>query len=209
MIAVIDYGVGNVGSIVNMLRKVGKQASIIKKPEQLFDADFIILPGVGSFDESMKKLRTQGFVDVLQHKVIEDTIPFLGICLGMQILFEKSEEGKLEGLGWVKGEVIKFDKARFPASLNLKIPNMGWSNVKFKEDETQHQPKRFYFVHSYHAVCEREEDIYAVSTYGYEFCCAVRKGQIQGVQFHPEKSHQFGINFFKNYFRELECLERA
>lgn len=207
MITIIDYGMGNSASILNMIRKAGSEAEICSSPNDLENASAILLPGVGAFDNGMTKLKESGFLTVLEKKVINDKTPFLGICLGMQLLFEKSEEGQLPGLGWIKGIVTKFDFSGLKQNRTLKIPHMGWNLVHpcnysdlyaGLEDEA-----RFYFVHSYHGNCENHSDILATANYGYEFTCSVRHENIWGAQFHPEKSHRFGIQFFKNFLKEV------
>lgn len=207
MIKVLDYGVGNTASMLNMIEKVGGQAELCSTPLGLETASAIILPGVGAFDNGITKLAESGLLDSIRQKVIEEKLPFLGICLGMQLLFEKSEEGNLSGLGWIKGDVRRFDFTQINGNKRLKVPHMGWNLVHPKafqnvfsglEDEA-----RFYFVHSYHVNCANSSDILAKTYYGYEFTCAVRHDNIWGAQFHPEKSHRFGIQFFKNFLNEI------
>lgn len=197
MIAIIDYKTGNVGSILNMIRKIGKEAVITSDPVEIEKADKIILPGVGSFDTGMRNLEELGLIGVLNKKVIEEKTPLLGICLGAQLLFERSEEGVLPGLGWIDGEVRKF---RFKDNA-LKVPHMGWNTIAIKKDDCLFNGAegelRFYFVHSYHFVCS--DNVLAITDYGYEFPSVVRKGNIVGVQFHPEKSHKFGMQLLKNF----------
>ena len=207
MIKVLDYGMGNTASMLNMLRKAGGQAELCATPSDLNSATAIILPGVGSFDNAMTKLENTGFSEVLRSKVIKEKIPFLGVCLGMQLLFEKSEEGKLKGLKWMEGDVKRFDFSDIQFDKRLKVPHMGWNIVapkKYKglfsslEDEA-----RFYFIHSYHVNCYNVSDVLATANYGYEFTCAIRHDNIWGIQFHPEKSHRFGIQVFKNFLKEI------
>lgn len=207
MIKVLDYGMGNTASMLNMIRKAGGQAELCTAPSDLESASAIILPGVGSFDNGMTKLENSGLLEVLCSKVVEEKTPFLGVCLGMQLLFEKSEEGNLPGLGWIKGDVTRFDFTDIHTNERLKVPHMGWNLVHPKtygnvfaglEDEA-----RFYFVHSYHVNCAHSSDILATTNYGYEFVCSVRHDNIWGAQFHPEKSHRFGIQFFKNFLKEI------
>lgn len=209
MIAILDYGMGNPSSIQNMVRKVGGEATITNDIDHIRSASAIVLPGVGAFDNGMEKLKATGMLDVLTTTVMNNRIPFLGICLGMQLLFECSEEGCLEGLGWLPGRVRRFDFARTPDNSRLKIPHMGWNVVRpignpslFKglNDEAC-----FYFVHSYHVDCSNEKHTIASSSYGYEFTSAVRKDHIWGVQFHPEKSHRFGMALFKNFLEITKC----
>ena len=207
MIKIIDYSMGNTASILNMIRKVGGQAELCAIPSELNSATAIILPGIGSFDNAITKLENSGFSEALHSKVIKEKIPFLGVCLGMQLLFEKSEEGKLPGLKWVEGDVKHFDFSDIQFKDRLKVPHMGWNVITPKtykglfsglENEA-----RFYFIHSYHVNCSNPLDVLATANYGYEFTCSVRHDNIWGVQFHPEKSHQFGIQIFKNFLKEI------
>lgn len=208
-LVIIDYGMGNTRSILNMIRKAGGDATISNNIKILTDAKAIILPGVGSFDNAITKLKTLGIWEVLNRKVIDQSTPFLGICLGMQLLFESSDEGKLNGLGWLKGHVKRFDSSQKISTKKLIVPHMGWNIVKpvnFNslyaglENET-----RFYFVHTYYTDCEDTKDILAKANYGNEFTCSVNKKNIWGVQFHPEKSHRFGMIFFENFLRVIKC----
>lgn len=207
MISVLDYGMGNSASILNMIHKAGGEANICSSPKCLENASVILLPGVGSFDNGMTKIKALGLLDVLESKVLIEKIPFLGICLGMQLLFEKSEEGKLPGLAWLKGEVTKFDFLDLNQTQSLKVPHMGWNLVKPSDFENLYagleDEARFYFVHSYHVNCHNPSDVLATSHYGYDFTCSVRHENIWGAQFHPEKSHRFGIRFFKNFLKEV------
>jgi glutamine amidotransferase len=202
MIVIIDYGMGNLGSIQNMLKKIGAQAVISSDIQAVERADKLILPGVGAFDTGMKQLEELGLIDVLNDKVLNRKTPTLGVCLGMQLLMQGSEEGVRPGLGWIDGETIRF---RFdPKRTNLKIPHMGWNTVTIIRDGTlfkglNQEEARFYFVHSYHVVCNREEDILTRSFYGYDFASAVQRGNIMGTQFHPEKSHKFGMKIYENF----------
>ena len=199
---------GNTASMLNMIRKAGGQAELCAAPSDLESASAIILPGVGAFDNGMTKLAHSGLLETLGHKVIEEKLPFLGVCLGMQLLFDKSEEGKLPGLGWIKGDVTRFDFTGIHTNERLKVPHMGWNLVYPKTYENVfaglEDEARFYFVHSYHVNCANTSDILATANYGYEFTCSVRHDNIWGVQFHPEKSHRFGIQFFKNFLKEID-----
>jgi len=199
MIVIIDFGMGNLGSIKNMLEKIGTKVIISSKSKDIEKADKLILPGVGAFDNAMNNLQKLNLIPILNKKVLEDKIPILGICLGMQLLMEKSEEGKLKGLRWIKGEVIKF---KFKGN-SLKTPHMGWNTLKILDKKSlfanNSKEVRFYFVHSYHVVCKNKENILATTNYGYDFTSAVHKGNIYGTQFHPEKSHKFGLKLLKNF----------
>ena len=205
MIAVIDYGIGNVSSIINMFRKIGETAILTSDIEQIKKADKLILPGVGAFDVGMKGLEDHGLIDIIKDMALQENKPLLGICLGMQLLGRKSEEGIRSGLG-----LIPFDNKRFSFSndIQLKIPHMGWDIISSyqKEDlllQEVSEAQRYYFVHSYHAVCDSEENVLMRCDYGYSFCAAVKKDNIYGVQFHPEKSHKFGMILLENFARRV------
>ncbi|RNF48798.1 imidazole glycerol phosphate synthase subunit HisH [Marinomonas hwangdonensis] len=203
MISIIDYGVGNLGSVKNMLKYLGIESKIITTTEELSSADKIILPGVGSWDNGVAKLKDSGLLSVLNQRVLTDKVPVLGICLGMQILLDCSEEGELPGLGWIPGKVKKFDFSQTLKENNLRIPHMGWNvthNVK-KTQLTQliDVETRYYFVHSYYAEVINKEHELMTCHYGYEFTCAIHKENIWGVQFHPEKSHKFGMALIKSF----------
>ena len=200
MTAILDYGVGNLGSILNMLKRIGSRAFLTSDPSAVSEADRVILPGVGHFDHCMSSLRESGFIPELEKHVLRGGKPMLSICVGCQMLMERSEEGTQPGLGWLKGRVRRFDEKRLPPG--LKIPHMGWSDVTpIREDPLfESLPKpRFYFVHSYHVECEDARDVSGSATYGYEFPASLRKDNIHGVQFHPEKSHRFGMKLLENF----------
>ena len=199
MVAIIDYGLGNLGSIANMLKVIGEKSVITADKDKIAQADRMILPGVGAFDAGMSKLTETGLVDFIKQQAVEDKKPVLGICLGMQLLGRKSEEGNLPGLG-----LIPFDTVRFQLDdTELKVPHMGWDIVEFKKDcpliEGLTGRQRYYFVHSYHAKCDSNENVLMTCDYGYEFACAVVRDNIYGVQFHPEKSHDFGMALLENF----------
>jgi len=201
MIAIVDYGMGNIGSVYNMLKKIAQPAIITSDKEKISNASKIILPGVGAFDSGMEQLNKLGLTDLLKKKALEDKIPFLGICLGAQLMLHTSEEGKIPGLGIISGEVVKFNMEGY--SSNFRIPNMGWNQVEQMKpsnlvDELPDEP-RFYFVHSYHFKLRSSEDELLVSNYGYRFCSAFEHDNIAGVQFHPEKSHKFGMQLLRNF----------
>lgn len=202
MVGIINYGLGNLGSIQNMLKVIGEKSIISADKKELERCERYILPGVGAFDAGIKKLNESGLSDFIIKKTTEEMKPILGICLGMQLLGRKSEEGKLPGLG-----LIPFDNVRFHFNTNdLKIPHMGWDVVEFKQNHpilTNLQgQQRYYFVHSYHAKCDFQENVLMTCDYGYEFAAAVVKGNIMGVQFHPEKSHDFGMALLRNFVKE-------
>lgn len=201
MIAILDYGMGNVKSISNMLKRLGHQAVLTQDPKVIASACRIILPGVGAFDTAMNRLRESGLIPHLEHAVFSNNTPLLGICLGMQLLATRSDEGKAPGLGWIDGEVIPF---RFDHSVQrLPIPHMGWNRVMATQAHPIFNELKddafFYFVHSYHFSTSNPDNSIATSTYGYEFTCAVCKNNIMGVQFHPEKSHKYGMQMLKNF----------
>ena len=202
MIAIIDYGMGNLGSVKNMFKRLGfHQAIVTSEIEQIEKAEKLILPGVGSFDKAMNNLLDGGYVPIIEKNVIEQHKPIMGICLGMQLLFEWSEEGECKGLGLIKGKVSKFKN--FNEKLN--IPQMGWNVAEVKKSsnltDDLFNVNKFYFVHSYHANCIDKEDILMTTKYGYEFTSAVQKRNISGFQFHPEKSHKYGMKIFENFLK--------
>ncbi len=205
MIVVVDYGMGNIGSIVNMIKKVGGRAEVARGPDDLRRADKLILPGVGAFDHGMAGLHRLGYVDVLNERVLEARTPILGICLGIQLFTRRSEEGERPGLGWIEADTVRF---RFPdARPALKVPHMGWSPIRvvrphplFADPEAE---RRFYFVHTYHVVCDAPADVLATATYGTEFTAAVARGNVIGTQFHPEKSHRFGKDLMRHFVEDV------
>lgn len=200
MITIVDYKTGNLGSIQNILKRIGEQSVVTSDKDQIANATKLILPGVGAFDTGMRNLIDLDLVDVLNNKVVKEKTPVLGICLGMQLLSKGSEEGELEGLGWIDARTIKF---RFEDSIEYKTPHMGWNFIKqYKPSrllEEMFSDPRFYFVHSYYFKTENPEDILTSTTYEIEFTSAVEKENILGVQFHPEKSHKFGMKLLKNF----------
>ncbi len=199
MIAIVDYKTGNVGSLVNMLKKIGINSVVSSDPKEIEGADKIIFPGVGAFDNGMNNLLASGLIPLLEKKVKNQSTPILGVCLGMQLLAKGSEEGVVPGLGWIDGLVKKFHFE----DRNLKIPHMGWNTIDVKKTDPifneMAKEARFYFVHSYHFVCDEKENVLATTDYGYDFESIIRKDNIWGVQFHPEKSHKFGKQLLKNF----------
>lgn len=201
MITIIDYGLGNISAFVNVYKRVNIPITVAKNTNDLIGATKLILPGVGAFDHAMQLLNQSGMRETIEQLVLQENVPVLGICVGMQILALFSDEGKLSGLGWIDGQVKKFDVSSLPHSTHL--PHMGWNDVKpvtthplFTGLETD---ARFYFLHSYYFDCNNSEDVLAQSDYGAEFSCAVNHENIYGVQFHPEKSHHFGVQLLKNF----------
>lgn len=199
MITIIDYGMGNVGSIKNMFRKIGYEALISSDKKDIGEASKLILPGVGRFDTAMGNLGNLDLTDLIKEKAGNGT-PLLGICLGMQLLAENSEEGSSKGLGIIPGNVQKFSlESRY------KVPHMGWNKLYYPPDSPlfkgfdQFEETRFYFVHAYYFNCSFTENVLAQTTYSHTFTSAVQKGNTIGVQFHPEKSHVFGMSFLKNF----------
>lgn len=199
MTGIIDYGLGNLGSIYNMLDVIGEDPIITDNPKKLHECDRLILPGVGSFDAGMKNLEEKDLSNCLKKEVSEGK-SILGICLGMQLLGRKSEEGSSLGLGFIPFDTVKFS---FDKTLKLKIPHMGWDIVTFTQENKLLSEidgrQRYYFVHSYHAKCDSERNVLMRCEYGYEFAASVVNENVYGVQFHPEKSHDFGMRLLKNF----------
>ncbi len=200
MIVIIDYGIGNLESVLNMFKKVGvKEVVISRDKDVLMNAKKLLLPGVGSFDAGMRNLEESGLIPILNHKVLVEKTPILGICLGMQLLTHRSEEGIKTGLGWIDAETIKFKLA---PELKLKVPHMGWSYVNIRKNNAlidTESKNRFYFVHSYYVKCFDENQSIATSNFGSDFTCMVNKENVYGVQFHPEKSLKFGMKLLENF----------
>lgn len=201
MIAIVDYGIGNIRAILNIYRRLNISAYAASSRQDLEKAEKLIMPGVGAFDWAMTRLQASGLRDALDAAVLERKTPVLGICIGMQMMARSSEEGRLEGLGWIGGTVKRLS---FPAIHRLaSLPHMGWNDVKPRTDESLfaglEQDARFYFLHSYHFSCDDEGCVLATTDYYGEFACGVRAGNVFGVQFHPEKSHQFGVRLLKNF----------
>jgi len=201
MIALIDYGSGNINAIANIYKRLNIEFEATKDPDRLKKAKKLILPGVGDFDETMELLNNLGVVNALNELVVEKKIPILGVCVGMQILGESSEEGKIKGFGWIKGNVRKIDESLLKTKPHL--PHMGWNTVNpVKKDpvfDNVNKKNGFYFLHSYYFDCQNQEDILATSDYGKTFASAIRHENVYGFQFHPEKSHQNGVELFKNF----------
>lgn len=199
MTAIIDYGMGNIGSISNMLKKIGEPSIITSDMTTIEMSDRIILPGVGAFDHAIKNLHDLDLFSPLKNLVLEKEKPILGICLGMQLLTIGSDEGSADGFGFINAYANKFASS----DKNLKIPHMGWNTLSLKKESSLFQDsmeeQRFYFVHSYAIQCSISTDILSTTHYGIDFVSSFENKNIVGVQFHPEKSHRFGIHFLKNF----------
>ena len=199
MIQIIDYGLGNTGSIFNMLKKIGIESEIVDNPLKLNDGSKYILPGVGSFDNGMKLLKDNNWIEKLNELIILKKNPILGICLGMQLMTKSSEEGIIPGLSWIDADVKKFS---FKDN-NLKIPHMGWNNINpIKNNKLFYKlnnQSRFYHVHSYYVLLNDSSIEIALTNYSKEFTSSFQKDNIFGVQFHPEKSHKYGMQLLNNF----------
>ena len=197
MICIIDYEVGNIGSIKNMIKKIGYECIVSREHEIIKNADKLLLPGVGSFDFAMRKLEEFDLIDILNTEVLIKKKPILGICLGMQLMTKGSDEGEKKGLAWIDAYTNLFQVDK------LKIPHMGWNLVNIAKkhflSDDLFDENRFYFVHSYHVQCENKEDVLFSTEYGLKFVSGFAKDNIYGVQFHPEKSHKFGKKLFENF----------
>jgi len=204
LITIIDYEMGNLGSIQNMFKYIGVESTIESDPDKIKNASKILLPGVGSFDMAMKKIKEKNLYEVLNEKALKEQVPTLGICLGMQLLTTQSEEGTVDGFDWIPAKTMSF-KNRIDA--DLKIPHMGWNIVSqsnksiITKNFQDFDEVRFYFVHSYFVKIEHEKNSILKTKYGIEFDSAIQKDNIFGAQFHPEKSHKFGMTLFENFAR--------
>ncbi|MDL0087787.1 imidazole glycerol phosphate synthase subunit HisH [Campylobacter gastrosuis] len=201
MIAIIDYGAGNIKSVINAFENLGKSAVLISNPDELKNYDRAVLPGVGAFGEAIEKLKKAN-LDLAILEFIKTGKPFLGVCLGMQLLFEKSYEfGENHGLGVIKGSVVRFDETKF--STPLKVPHVGWNSINFTQktpiNRGLNDSEYLYFVHSFHAICDDKSAILGTSEYGYDFVSAVAKDNVFGFQPHPEKSHEVGLKILENF----------
>src|ERR1700730_8539873 len=200
MITIIDYGIGNLSSIRNMLRKAGFNSIISGRAEDVANASKILLPGMGAFDNCMEKLDQSGLRPLIERRVLKEKVAVLGICVGLQMFMQSSEEGLLQGLGWIKGNTIRFKLDKMQGE--RKIPNMGWLDVQFKRASPLLKDldgSRFYFAHSYHVELNESKDELISANYGYDYTVAIEHENIMGVQFHPEKSHRFGMQLLKNF----------
>lgn len=196
-ISLVDYGLGNLGSVVNMAKRAGAKITLVSTPDEVVESERVLLPGVGAFDEGMARLHDHGLVGPLREFAASGR-PLFGICLGMQLLLDGSEEGELPGLGLVPGRSVRFSETE-----GVRVPHMGWNTV----EPTRVDPvvdglpedSRFYFVHSYRVVPDRSEDQLATTDYAGPFASMIRAGNVVGAQFHPEKSHAFGMTILKNF----------
>ncbi len=201
MIAIINYGVGNIRAFVNIYNKLDIPIKIAEKESDLKNVDKLILPGVGAFDHAMAKLNSSGMRERIDELVLVKNTPVIGICVGMQMLANRSDEGISHGLGWIEADVKKFDVNKIQYKTHL--PHMGWNDIYGTSNNPLlnglQQNAKFYFLHSYYFHCHNEHDVLATADYGIKFTCAANHKNIYGVQFHPEKSHQFGIQLLNNF----------
>lgn len=199
MITIVDYGLGNIGSLINMFRRIGQEVALASDPDVIISADRLLLPGVGAFDVATNRLRINGFDEAILHHARTGR-PLLGICLGMQLLLDSSEEGSSVGLGLIPGRSVRFDD-----SLGERVPHMGWNQLEVRKPAAivndLPADHRFYFVHSYKVVVADERDELTRSEYGGGFTSMVSRGNITGAQFHPEKSHSFGMQMLHEWSR--------
>ena len=198
MTIIVDYGVGNIASLINMLEHIGVPAEASGDPERVRGAERLILPGVGAFDKAMRTLAERHLIEPIKEAARQRRVPLIGVCLGMQLLARSSEEGQLPGLGLIEADVV-----RIAPDAGVKVPHVGWAEVQpvgaspiFPESAAG---ERFYFVHSYHMRCDDEADVAGRIHYGHEMCVAVSKGNVHGVQFHPEKSHRYGMRLLQSF----------
>jgi imidazole glycerol-phosphate synthase subunit HisH len=201
MITIINYGMGNLGSVQNMFKRIGYQTEITSDIDVIAKAKKILLPGVGAFGNAMTLIDEKGFRAVLNQKALLEKVPTLGICLGMQLLTRSSEESpNAKGLGWIAADTKRFV---FPANSNFKVPHMGWNEVEFPKmsrfTEGYSEKPRYYFVHSYHVVLDNPSNAIMTTHHGYDFVAGLQHENIYGAQFHPEKSHKFGMKLFENF----------
>jgi len=201
MICIVDYGIGNLKSIIKLFKRLNLDVQLTSDPDEVKRATKLVLPGVGHFAWGMRKLRELGLIEPLHESVMVRRVPILGICLGMQLFSRKSEEGNGVGLGWIEAETRRFELP--PDSSRLRIPHMGWNSLEIKKSSpllnNVGQNSLFYFAHSFHVVCADTADILATTRYGIEFVSCLRRENIFGIQFHPEKSHRDGVQLLTNY----------
>lgn len=200
MIGIVDYGLGNIRAFENIYRHLGINAKPVKTTDDLQAASKIILPGVGAFDWAMERLTASGMLDALNVHVLDKRKPVLGVCVGMQIMARSSEEGRRTGLGWISGKVVRFDETLFNQRTHL--PHMGWNDVDVVSEcplFRKLEKPRYYFLHSYHLDLDEDAAIVGYATYGSRFVCAIARGNVFATQFHPEKSHDWGVTLLKNF----------
>ncbi len=202
MIIVVDYNTGTVGSVLNMLKKVGAKCDVSRDPDVLRKADKLVLPGVGAFDEAMRTLHDYGLYDVLNEEVVEKRKPILGVCLGAQLMTKRSEEGLLPGFGWLNAHLVRFKPSA--EGQKIRVPHMGWNSVTPEGNgggifDGVPQPMRFYFVHSYHMVADEPGIEIGSTVHGYKFTSALASKNVVSLQFHPEKSHKYGLQIYRNF----------
>ena len=199
-IVIVDYGVGNVGALLNMFDFIGVEAATSGKPEEIAAASGLVLPGVGAFDRAMRMLRDRGLIPVLEHAALRRRIPVLGVCLGMQLLARRSEEGVESGLGWMNADVLKLNT---DSGKGHRVPHIGWAEVSARPGAELFAKSavspRFYFDHSYYVMCDDPEEVSATFDFGIAVCCAIQRSNIFGVQFHPEKSHRHGMKLLEAF----------
>ena len=200
MIVIVDYGMGNLGSVIKSLNRINAVSKISTSIEDIKKADKLILPGVGHFANGMKRLKEYNYLDILNERVLTEGVPILGICLGMQLFAKHSEEGDISGLGWIDANIKRFD---VDDKVKWKVPHMGWNSINIKKEnpllEGITQDELFYFVHTYHMNCSNKKDILSTTEYSYAFTSCVQNKNIYGTQFHPEKSHDKGLEILNNF----------
>lgn len=201
MITIINYGCGNIKAIQNVFNKLSIPSKVASNSSDLINAKKLVLPGVGAFDYAMQKLLDSGMFDDVNNLVLHSEIPVIGICVGVQLMAKSSEEGKLKGLGWIDAEVRKFDESKL--SHKVSLPHMGWNDVSPTKKcvlfEDLDKDSKFYFLHSYYLDCNTDAQVIAKSNYAGDFVCGVNNNNIYGVQFHPEKSHHYGVKLLENF----------
>jgi len=201
MITIIDYGLGNIKAFVNVYNRLNIDTQIATSSTQVISATKIILPGVGSFDFAMNQLNKSGMRDALEKRILADQIPVVGICVGMQMLAERSEEGVEKGLGWIKGSVRKFDESLIP--FKTRLPHMGWNTINPKGGvklfDAIERDSRFYFLHSYYFENQEPGEVICTTDYGITYASAINRANVYGIQFHPEKSHSNGVRLLQNF----------
>jgi glutamine amidotransferase len=201
MITIIDYGLGNIRAFLNVYERLSIPVKVARVPQEVENATKIILPGVGSFDYAMRQLSRSGMREVLEKRVLDNKTPMMGICVGMQMLADSSEEGTEPGLGWIKGNVCKFDPYLIP--FKSRLPHMGWNTIVPKENVSLfngiENHARFYFLHSYYFECAEKSQVISKTDYGISCASAINKENVFGIQFHPEKSHHNGIRLLNNF----------